>query len=157
MRRHLQKVSDDLAYSWLKNARTGIFSVVDDGYPYQIPVNFVVIEDSIYFHCAKQGKKLELIETSNKVGFCIVEKDTVVPEQFSTDYGSVIAQGQATILEDDALKKDVLYALCLKYSKDYMHLFDKEYEGSIAYCEVVKIKISSISGKVSKNRIKEVQ
>ena len=45
----------------------------DDGFPYMVPLNFGMdIEDGqlyLYFHCAMQGKKLDLIRKDNRATF----------------------------------------------------------------------------------------
>ncbi len=123
MRRHLQQINHDLAMKWLSEANTGILSVIDsEGKPYQVPLNFVVIENSIFFHCAKVGKKLEAMKKNQNCSFCIIEKDVVLAKQFSTDYGSVTLTGVSNIVDNYELKKKALVELCLKYSKDFMHL-----------------------------------
>ena len=48
-------------------------AINDGDYPYIVPMNFGLnIEDGkvvLYFHCASEGKKLELLRKNNKVAF----------------------------------------------------------------------------------------
>ena len=48
-------------------------AINDGDYPYIVPMNFGFnIEDGkvvLYFHCASEGKKLELLRKNNKVAF----------------------------------------------------------------------------------------
>ena len=60
LRRKNQQLSETEARSILKNGTHGVLSVQgDDGYPYGVPMNYVYGDDAIYFHCAKEGHKLE--------------------------------------------------------------------------------------------------
>ena len=34
----------------------------EDGYAYGVPLNYVYVDNSIYFHCAKEGHKLDNIK-----------------------------------------------------------------------------------------------
>ncbi len=81
LRRKNQQLSETEARSILKNGTYGVLSVQgDDGYPYGVPMNYVYGDDAIYFHCAKEGHKLEGFQRSDKVSFCVVGEDEVIPE-----------------------------------------------------------------------------
>jgi len=131
----------------LENGEYGVLATSgENGYPYATPVSYVYINNAIYFHCAVEGNKLENIRYNNKVSFCVVGKTQVLPEQFSTEYESVIIFGHASETSGDE-KKDALIAIADKYSPD----FKKE---GLAYIDrainktcVVKIEIDKITGK----------
>lgn len=88
----------------------------DDDYPYALPINYVYDGMSIYIHCAKEGHKIDAIKRNPKCSLCIVDKDDVVPEEFTSYFRSVIAFGKANIVEflDERIK--ALKLLCEKYS-----------------------------------------
>ena len=50
-----------------------VIALNDDGFPYVVPLNFgTAVEDGqlyLYFHCAGEGKKLELIRRDNRATF----------------------------------------------------------------------------------------
>ncbi|MFI3284308.1 MAG: pyridoxamine 5'-phosphate oxidase family protein [Erysipelotrichaceae bacterium] len=155
MRRRLQRLDNEIALNWLNKGITGILSLNDkDGYPYTIPLNYVLIEDSIYFHCALEGKKIDLIRMNSKACFCVVEKDEIIPLTFSTSYGSVICKGDIRLIEETQEKRYVLEQLCENYAKNYPDLAKIEIDSNIDYCAIVGLKIVSIVGKQSKDRIK---
>src|SRR3972149_8062353 len=68
----------------------GVLSLVDkDGQAYGIPINYVWdSRNSIYLHCAPEGRKLNCIKSNNKVSFCVVGNTHVLPDKFSTEYES---------------------------------------------------------------------
>ena len=81
--------------------------------------HYVFINDSIYFHCAIEGHKLENIAYNDKVSICVVGKAEVVPEKFTTNYESVIAFGRAKEVKGDE-KEIALIALIGKYSPEHI-------------------------------------
>ena len=69
----------------LKEGTSGVLALAgDEGYPYAVPISYVYDGEKIYFHCAKQGHKLDAIARNPKASFCVVEKDQVVPEAYTT-------------------------------------------------------------------------
>ena len=101
MRRFGQQMPENEAIEILKNATSGTLAVLgDDGYPYAVPMSHFYCEGKIYFHCASEGHKIDAIRNCDKVSFCVISRDDVVPEKFTTYYCSVIAFGRVRILED---------------------------------------------------------
>ena len=73
MRRKDRTITESEARSLLKKAEYGVLSTVaSDGSPYGVPLNFCVIDDCIYFHCAVEGQKIDNIEHNKFVSFCVV-------------------------------------------------------------------------------------
>ena len=102
MRRFKQQLSNDEALKILKNCKSGVLAVSgDDGYPYTVPLNFVYKDGKIYFHCAKNGHKLDAIKQNKKVSFCVIEKDEVDSEKLTTLFRSVVVFGKAEIMENE--------------------------------------------------------
>ncbi len=153
MRRHIQKIEEQKTYEYLLEGKTGILSLCDDNQPYGLPINYAVKDDEIIIHIAKEGKKIDILKKNNKVSFCVVNKDEILPEVFSTSYISVIVSGEATIVEDEKIKHECLIKLCEKYSPNHQHLVEKEIKSAINYCEIVTIKIKEITGKQSKDLV----
>lgn len=100
----------------------------DDGYPYGVPLNYVYDEQAgkIYFHSARDGHKLDAIRREPKVSFCVVGKNQLVPEEFTTYFTSVIAFGRATVLTDDREREAALRLLSEKYVKASKERVDAE-------------------------------
>lgn len=100
----------------LEGCKVCRLALVDEGAPYIVPMNMACDYDGeklvLYFHCAKEGKKLELIRKNPKVGFemdkeiALVEGDT--PCQYSYRFASVIGKGTAEIIEDEQEKVKAL-------------------------------------------------
>ena len=70
MRRFGQQVAGEKCVEILKNEWRGVLALIgDDGYPYTVPMDFFYDEDDgkIYFHCAKEGHKIDAIENVTRL------------------------------------------------------------------------------------------
>lgn len=147
MRRADRLISENEAKEILIREEYGILSTTDkEGKPYGIPLNYVFIDNNLYFHSALEGSKLVNISENPYVSFTVVGKTRVLPDKFGTLYESVLIEG---VTEEVTLEKKqlVLESFLKKYSPDFM-------ENGLAYIEklftktaVIKIKIISLSGK----------
>ena len=115
-------------------------------FPYVLPFNFVLYGDSIFIHCAPEGRKLDLIEHDPRVGFCAAVDIRV--EKTTTRYRSVCGTGVATLVEDETLKIEALKALAAKYQAPCSFPIP---ERTLAATWVVRVRIESISGKHSRS------
>lgn len=100
MRRKAQALTAAENEAILKRHGEGVLAVCgDEGYPYAVPVNYVYSDGRIIIHGAKEGHKIESVRKHDKVSFCVIDEDKVVPEEYSTAYRSVIVFGRASVLE----------------------------------------------------------
>ncbi|MFT5730146.1 MAG: nitroimidazol reductase NimA-like FMN-containing flavoprotein [Desulforhopalus sp.] len=133
----------------VKKGSYGVLSTIGtDGYPYGVPLNYTYWNDCICFHCAQQGHKLENIDFTNRVSFCVVTKSVVLANKFDTDYESAIAFGTAVEVADSSEKEEILMSIINKYSPDYIdagqHYMKKYWDSTT----VVKVVIEHCTGKV---------
>ena len=141
------------AYAVLRNSEYGVLSTVNkDNQPYGTPVNYTVIDNSIFIHSASatEGHKLENIMSNSKVSFCIVGKTELLPSKFSTKYESVIIFGAASIVDGENQKKEALKALLVKYSPDYLDAGEKYINECFNKVAMIKVSIDHITGKSRK-------
>lgn len=147
MRNKNQQLTDREARGLLEAGEYGILSLVStDGTPRGIPLNYCVLDDSIFFHCAIEGEKIQCLEAHPTVSFCVVGHTEVLPEKFTTRYESCIVRGAAT--ECFAQEKQYgLEGLIRKYSPDVFHAGLSYIEEGAAETRVFSISIDSISAK----------
>ena len=147
MRRNDRAISIEEARSLLESAEYGVLSMTcPEGVPHGIPLNFALAGDSIYFHCAPEGRKIEILLANTRVSFCVVGRTQVLPETFGTLYESAIATGSVEELSAEE-KRQGLVLLVRKYSPDYVKE-GLEYIGKlIAKTKVFRIRLESITGK----------
>ena len=153
MRRKKQQLTQQECYDILKSCTSGVLAVSgDENYPYAVPLSYVFSDGKIYFHCAKQGYKLDCIRKNNKVSFCVIGQDNVIQSEFRTDYKSVVIFGRARILEKENEILDSIKILAKKYSPDIPeteHLAEIErFKNSLC---MVEISIDHITGQKAKN------
>ena len=89
-----------------------------DGQPYAVPLSYVYHEGKVYFHCARAGHKLDLLDQNPKASFCVIGQDQVVPEKYTTYYRSVILFGTVRRLTAGEEKRAAILALARRYSPD---------------------------------------
>jgi len=149
VRRQDRLLTQERALQLLSESEYGVLSMIDDeGLPYAIPVNHVWNgENSIYIHCAPQGKKLVALQHNPNVSYCIVGKVNLLPKYFTTEYESVILFGKAHLQLTDEEKKHALRLLVKKLSAGYEALGEKYTQKSFHRVEVIRIDFTSFSGK----------
>jgi nitroimidazol reductase NimA-like FMN-containing flavoprotein (pyridoxamine 5'-phosphate oxidase superfamily) len=63
MRRQDKEITDPKKIeAVLKKAQVIHIAMLDGDRPYIVPLNFGYAENAIYFHCAREGKKIDLIK-----------------------------------------------------------------------------------------------
>jgi len=148
MRRKKQLLSVELTEQILMNESTGVLGVSgDDGYPYTVPLNYVYENREIYFHCAKAGHKFDSIKNNRKVSFCVISKDDIIPEKFTTYFRSVIVFGRAVEIEEDGEKLRVMRLLGSKYAPGLDEAGDKAIQRAWNILCVMKVKVEHMTGK----------
>ncbi|SHE79485.1 pyridoxamine 5'-phosphate oxidase family protein [Alkalibacter saccharofermentans] len=137
-----KKLLNESEYGFL--AMTG-----EDGYPYSIALNYIYLDDKIYFHSALEGHKIDNLDYNDKVCFSIVGKTAVVENRFSRSYESIVVFGRAAQVDENE-KTEIMIKLVEKYSPEKIDKgigYIKEAKDKI---KVYKIKIDHMSGKARK-------
>jgi uncharacterized protein len=147
MRRKDRAIKEDEAMAILNKAEYGVLSTVSEqGEVYGVPLSFCVVDRCIYFHCATEGLKIDNIKHNNLVSFCAVGKTEVMPDQFGTNYESVIVSGEAEEVFDHQ-KQAGLEGLLRKYSSGFIEKGNKYIDAWRKRTRVFKITIDTLSGK----------
>lgn len=122
MRRSERQVTDPAAIrEILSRCKICHLAMTDQAGPYLIPLSPGPVWDregrlTLYFHCAKEGRKLEAIRLNPQVAF---ELDTDfrltgtpdLPCSYSCDYACITGTGRALVVEDPAEKQAALEAI----------------------------------------------
>lgn len=157
IRRVRQTLSTEETEAILHRGSFGTLAVAgNDGYPYAVPISYVYSEGRLYLHCAKSGHKLDAIRRCDKVSFCVVDQNTVVPDALTTHYRSAIVFGRARTLTDAQEIYSIMHTLSKKYapalSDTRIHeATDSEFP---ALC-VIEICIEHMSGKEAIELVKQ--
>ena len=150
MRRKNQSLSKAETIKILQSCTSGILAVAGDkDYPYAVPLSYAYKDNRIFFHSAITGHKIDAITRNDKVSFCVIETDDVVPEEFTTHYRSAIVFGRARVLTDADEKQFALECLLEKYSPGYITQGQVEIKNDWDKLCVVEIKIEHMTGKTA--------
>jgi nitroimidazol reductase NimA-like FMN-containing flavoprotein (pyridoxamine 5'-phosphate oxidase superfamily) len=156
MRRKGQALPAEDIIAILESSPTGVLGVTgEDGYPYTVPLNFHYQDGKLFFHCAREGHKLDGIRKNDKVSFCVVGKDTVVPRSFATNYRSVIIFGRARIINDDEGRRSVLQGLIDKYSPGLREEGEREIEKDWDRVCIVEVRVVHMTGKAAQQSVQD--
>jgi len=121
----------------------------DGQQPYVVPMNYGCRNGYMYFHCAREGRKIEILKKNNRV--CIeVDTDTRIvqgdaPCRWTTKYRSVIGSGKARIIDDEKDKKDGLDVIMAHYGGSGVGYDEK----SLQLMIVIEVALESMTGKQS--------
>ena len=116
-------------------------------YAYGVPLSYVYIDNSLYLHCATEGRKITLIRNDNRASFCVVGEAIPLVDQFSMKYESAIVFGKAyEVDQEERLKALMLFVE--KYSTaEYLDKGKAYALNSLHKTAVIRVDIEFISGK----------
>jgi nitroimidazol reductase NimA-like FMN-containing flavoprotein (pyridoxamine 5'-phosphate oxidase superfamily) len=150
LRKKRQSLPEAETVAILEFCTSGVLAMAgDNGYPYAVPLSYAYEDGKIFFHCAISGHKIDAIEKSDKVSFCVIATDDVQPDTFTTHYRSAIAFGRARVLIDDAEKRHALRLLVEKYSPDYIAEGEMAIEDAWDRTCTVEVRIEHLTGKAA--------
>lgn len=150
IRRQDRLLDESRAREVLQAGEYGILSMATEQGGYGVPINYALVEDTIYLHCAPEGRKLRAISADERVSFCVVGHSRVVSEHFTTEFESVIAHGRARVVEGVDERRKALRAIVEKYSAEHIEEGLKAIERSIHRTAIIAITVDSFSGKIKK-------
>jgi uncharacterized protein len=149
MRRADREIKDPNAVrAIMEEAPVCRIGVSDDGMPYVVPMSFGLGEDRLYFHCAAEGRLLDIIRKNDRVCFEMDLFREVIMGQSpcgcSCRYESVIGFGRAVIVEEPGEKKAALDRIMEHYGEEAPSAYKPDiFENTT----VVRIAITGVTGK----------
>lgn len=149
MRRTDRQMTREECIPVLEAATSGVLALSgDDGYPYALPISYVLAGDRLYFHSAATGHKIDAVRRSDKASFCVVAEDQVDPEHYTTHYRSVIAFGRIRVVEEPQEIRQALLLLAEKYSPQLpMERHHRTIDAELPNLAVLEMAIEHLTGK----------
>ena len=142
----LQGEEENLAL--LDKAEYGVLALADGRWPYAVPLSFALMDGALYVHCAREGRKIDVLNANNRACFTVVGPTKPVYDHgFSTYYESVMVFGKIVSVEEKEEKTRALVALARKYLPGDMDKADGDIERSFKRTAVYRIAIEQMSGK----------
>lgn len=142
----------------LHEAGHGVLALAGE-HPYAVPVNFVWLNGSVYFHSSPRGKKMRMLRDNPAVCFSVVQDETIIPSYFSSTEGlacpasaffkSVIIDGTATLVESRDEIAQAFTAMMEKLQPEGRYTsFDSDiYDKHFAAMAMVRIDVKTLSAK----------
>ncbi|MFP4023898.1 MAG: pyridoxamine 5'-phosphate oxidase family protein [Thiohalospira sp.] len=133
----------------IKKCKVCRVGMVDGDSPYVLAMNFGYEDQTIWLHCAKEGKKIDILKRNNKVclefdtDHKIFARHEHVACSWRYAYRGVLVHGHALFVEDYEEKMKGLNILMKNFS-------DREFEYSkpaVNNILVIKIPVESITGR----------
>ena len=170
MRRKDREMILEFSLKIIDKSTYGVLSLIDaDGAPYGIPLSIIRDRDNLYFHSAKQGKKVEALQNGNPVSIAFVGRvevpelysesqlsafleeehggKTLISKVFTTEFESAIVLGTVHKVEEESERINAMRLICKKYTPSKMHLFDLAIISGMERTAIYRIEIKSITGK----------
>ena len=150
MRRFRQQISKEDCISLLKTETRGVLSMIGEhGYPYGIPMNHWYCEEDskLYFHGAKEGQKIDLLQTNDKVCYTVFDKGFRRDGEWALNVTSVVVFGRLALVTDEEKTKEICTALCRKFTDDDAYI-ERELESALSRVQCLALTPEHITGKL---------
>lgn len=173
MRRKDREMDRDWGLQVIDRTPFAVLSITDtNGNPYAIPLSVARDGEQLYFHSARSGTKVDLLQSQPLACLTFVT-DVNVPQLFSeeeleemhtneekagdigskvftTEFASAIVYGRVEPVMDDEGKRRALEVICLKYAPDKMALFDMAASSGMKQTNIYRVAIEQITAKRKK-------
>lgn len=152
VRRHDKEVTDPEGIrEILRKSLVCHLALVDDGKPYMVSMNYGFSDDTIYLHCALEGRKVDILRKNQDVCFQVYNGNrlTTGPNacgDWTMKYRSVTGFGKVTLIEDDKEKIPPMQIIMDQYTTKGPFEFAPE---RVAETLVIRIDIDEMTGKIS--------
>ncbi len=151
MRRKEKEIKDKNDIKQIfKEAHVCRLGMLDGKIPYIVPMNFGYRDNTLYFHSALAGRKIDILKKNPNVCFEIdIPGKPITSKEacsWSMNYRSIIGEGRAEFIKDNSEKRDAFNIILNQYSESNSWEFGQK---MIDKTLVFKVKIDSISAKKS--------
>lgn len=148
MRREDQEITDIAAIEGIiRKAQVCRLALSEHGRPYIVPLCFGYKDNTLYFHSAREGKKLDIIRKNNNICFEIDTDLELVRGKkacnCSMKYRSVIGFGRAEFIEDIEPKCRALDIIMQNYFEGLFRYPEESIQNTV----IIKVEIESMTGK----------
>jgi len=150
MRRKDKEMTDpDAIASVIRRSTVCRLAMSDDNQPYVIPMSFGYRDGAVYFHCAPEGRKIEILRKNPRV--CIeFDVDCRLKTgdsacKWGFHFQSAIAFGVAAIIEDSTEKQAALDIIMRQYSSEAFTYP----ESALDKIVVIRVSVTELTGKAA--------
>jgi len=134
----------------LRAGKTCQLAFSADPVPYLVTLNYGYHDGALYFHAAREGRKIDLIRKNGQAAFTVALDLGLVKGENACDWSvrfqSVVGHGQISLLEPVAEKQRALDLFMAQYSDNNFSYPDK----MVRATAVFKLVISEMTVKQSR-------
>ena len=120
--------------------------------PYIVPLSFAVHEDgdgiALYFHCAAEGRKMDLLKANGRVAFEVDGAYRMLPGEVACDWSvafeSVVGEGLLSIVQDPEERVLGMDFIMSKYGYAGKPVYDPAIFQRTA---ILRLKVTAMTGK----------
>ncbi|MCX6094539.1 MAG: pyridoxamine 5'-phosphate oxidase family protein [Candidatus Bipolaricaulota bacterium] len=150
MRRSDREIRDRGAIDRVLHAASVCHLALCDGdRPYVVPMSYGYDGERLYFHCASDGRKLDVIRRNPNACFAVEVDVEVTARDTACSWGvhfqSVIGRGRISIVSDPEEKRRGLGALMAQYGGSSGGISD---DAVCSVC-VLRLDVDEVSGKAA--------
>lgn len=151
MRRKDKEITDPAAIeAIIRSARICRLAMCDGDRPYLVPLSYGYEDNTLYFHSATQGRKIDILQRNPEVCFEIEGESTVVPGEspckWTITYRSVIGFGRVRWITEDSEKRRALDRIMARHGAEGAREYDPP---ALKRTTVMAVEIQSMTGKQS--------
>ena len=150
--RELTKKSDIVRI--LEKGKFAVISMCRENEPYIVTLSYGydAENDTLYFHCAKNGLKLDFLNYNKNVCATVIEDKGYVMDECGHEYESVVFWGDMQIVKDLHEKKHGMSILLLHLEEKDSVIKEKQLKSDDYYSkmEILKLKVRQIHGKAGR-------
>ena len=150
MRRKEKQITDrTVIESIIRRSSVCRLALSEDNRPYIVPLCFGYKDHTLYFHSAREGKKLDILRKNNNVCFELdIDYEIVEAEnacEWGIKYRSVVGFGRASFLEDPESKRRAYDIIMQHYAgRSFVYA-----EAALKNTAIIKVEIERMTGKHS--------
>lgn len=155
MRRNDREVTDKNIISEIIEAcKICRLAMADEAGIYIVPMNFGYCYENdaltLYFHSAKEGRKLDAMKSDPAVGFEMDCGDELIEAkkacEYSYYYQSIVGNGRASIVED-VQEKQAAFSLIMEHQSGKHFVFDEKMVSAVA---IIKVRVEEFTAKANR-------
>jgi len=150
MRRKDKEITDRARIeSIIRRSKVCRLAMVDENRPYMVPLCFGYKDNFLYFHSARNGKKIDVLEKNDAVCFEFdVDSEPIKADnacEWGMKYESVIGFGTASFIDDLEAKREAMDIIVQQYL-DGTYTYSDAKLNNIC---IIKVEIIHMTGKQS--------
>lgn len=157
LRQDREITDSNVFQSILENGKYGVVGLSKNDEPYVVTLSYGYdkVENTLYFHCAKKGQKIDFIKANPRACVTIIEDNGFDDETCEHSYKSLIVRGKIELVQDrEEIDRGIRLMIHQLEKRDIDKLLSKLTTTDKHYLrlQMLKMKIESITGKARQKK-----